>query len=406
MSTQSFQNNGSNENEHNSSVLGGILLVAGCCIGAGMLGLPVLSAQAGFFPSVVMFVLCWLFMLTTGLLLLEVNLWYGGEVSIVTMAGRTLGRTGKIVSWLVFLSLFYSLMVAYSAASGLLISEFVEMATGYSWHNGWGSFFFCLLFGVVLYLGTGAVDLFNRILMAGLILAYVGLVSVGASHVNTNLLMHYDWSTVTMVIPVIIVSFGFHNLIPSLTTYFHGEIKPLKRTLILGSAIPLIVYVIWEWIILGLVPLADFKSVLDKGDIATNALKDVAGAYWVTDLAQSFAFFAIITSFLTVALSFVDFLADGLNIEKTPKGKALLSLLVMGPPLVLSLLYPDIFLSALNVAGGFGAVILFGILPVLMVWKGRYFQKLDKQQIVPGGKPLLALILALSVWVVLLQFFK
>ena len=40
---------------HQGKLLGGILLVAGCCIGAGMLGLPVLSAQAGFKPSVVMF---------------------------------------------------------------------------------------------------------------------------------------------------------------------------------------------------------------------------------------------------------------------------------------------------------------------------------------------------------------
>ena len=52
---------------------GGILLVAGCCIGAGMLGLPVLSAQAGFAPSILMFFVCWLFMARTGLLLLEVN---------------------------------------------------------------------------------------------------------------------------------------------------------------------------------------------------------------------------------------------------------------------------------------------------------------------------------------------
>ncbi len=386
------------------SLIGGILLVAGCCIGAGMLGLPVLSAQAGFQPSLAMFFICWLFMLITGLLLLEVNLWYGGEISVITMAERTLGKGGKIVSWLVFAFLFYSLMVAYIAASGSLMTDFIGEATGYYWHSSAGSIFFCLLFGVLLYLGTGAVDWFNRLLMLGLILSYVILVGVGASHVQSPLLQHRDWSAVTMVIPAMIISFGYHNLIPSLTTYFHGHVKHLKGVLILGSAIPLLIYLVWEWLILGIVPLQNFQTALDQGEIATEALKNAVGVSWVVDVAQIFAFFAIVTSFLSVALSFVDFLADGLKIKKTPKGKVILALLVLGPPFLCALFYPTIFLTALNTAGGFGAVILFGILPALMVWKGRYTQQLGLPQIVPGGKPLLIAVIAFSAWVIALQF--
>ena len=385
-------------------MLGGSLLVAGCCIGAGMLGLPVLSAQAGFQPSIIMFFVCWLFMVITGLLLLEVNLWYGGGISIITMAGRTLGHPGKVVSWLVFLFLFYSLMVAYIAASGSLITDFIGGITGQYWHQGFGGFLFCLLFAVLLYLGIGAVDWFNRFLMLGLVISYVSLVTVGASHVNPDYLKHQDWTAATMVIPAVIVSFGFHNLVPSLTTYFHSQVKPLKWTLIFGSAIPLVIYLIWESIILGIVPLQDFKVALDQGEIATEALKNAVGVSWIVDVAQAFAFFAIVTSFLSVALSFIDFLADGLNIKKTPKGKVVLVLLVLGPPFLCAFLYPTIFLIALNTAGGFGAVILFGILPALMVWKGRYTQKLGHPELVPGGKPLLILIIAFSAWVMVLQF--
>lgn len=387
------------------SVLGGTLLIAGCCIGAGMLGLPVLSAQAGFQPSIVMFLVCWLFMLCTGLLLLEVNLWCGGNISMITMAERTLGNWGKVVSWLAFLFLFYSLMVAYVAASGSLITDFIGDLTGHYWHHGVGGFLFCLLFGVLLYLGIGAVDWFNRLLMLGLIVTYVSLVVVGSSHVDPKLLQHRDWGAMTAVIPAVIISFGFHNLVPSLTTYFNGRAKPLIWTIVLGSAIPLVIYLIWEWIILGLVPLQDFKIALDQGEIATEALKNAVGASWVVDVAQGFAFFAIVTSFLSVALSFVDFLADGLKVKKTPRGKALLIFLVLIPPFICALLYPTIFLIALNSAGGYGAVILFGILPALMVWKRRYQVKSDSLQIVPGGKPLLLAVIAFSVWVILLQIF-
>jgi tyrosine-specific transport protein len=388
------------------NLLGGILLIAGCCIGAGMLGLPVLSAMAGFTPSIVMFFLCWLFMVVTGLLLLEVNLWFGEDISIVTMASRTLGPVGKAVSWFVFLFLFYSLMVAYVAASGSLVTDFIQQLTSFSWPSWVGSLLFTLLFGVLIYRGTGAVDRFNRLLMGGLVLAYVALVAVGAPHVDVQLLKHQDWSAATLVIPAIIVSFGFHNLVPSLTNYLNGNVKALKWAIVIGSAIPLAIYLVWEWLILGLVPLEGengFKAALDHGEMATQALKSAVGSSWILDVAQAFAFFAIITSFLSVALSFVDFLADGLKIKKTAKGKILLCALALAPPFVFSLIYPTVFLMALNYAGGFGAVILFGILPALMVWKGRYSQKLNWVRIVPGGKPLLVGVILFAVWVMSLQ---
>jgi tyrosine-specific transport protein len=321
------------------------------------------------------------------------------------MAGRTLGRAGKVVSWLVFLFLFYSLMVAYVAASGSLITDFIGEMTGHDFHHGYGGFLFCLFFGILLYLGIGAMDWFNRLLMLGLLVSYVTLIAVGSSHVDSALLKRSDWSASTLMIPAVIISFGFHNLIPSLTTYLQAQAKPLKWAIILGSSIPLLIYLLWEWIILGIVPLQDFKASLEKGEIATEALKTVVGASWILDVAEAFAFFALVTSFLSVSLSFVDFLADGLSIQKTRRGKVILILLVLMPPFLCALFYPNIFLIALNSAGGFGAVILFGILPALMVWKGRYTQKLGQPQLVPGGKPLLLLIMGFSAWIVALQFY-
>ena len=110
-----------------SHIFGAILLVAGCCIGAGMLGLPVLTSVAGFKPSLLMFFLSWLFMFCTGLLLLEANLFFKDEVNIVSMAERTLGTFGKISAWLIFGFLFYCLLVAYISGSGSLVSSFAEI---------------------------------------------------------------------------------------------------------------------------------------------------------------------------------------------------------------------------------------------------------------------------------------
>lgn len=390
------------------SVTGAILLISGCCIGAGMLGLPVISALAGFKPSLFMFLVSWLFMTGTALLLLEVNLWFAEEVSLVSMAGRTLGITGKVVSWLCFLFLFYALGVAYIAGSGELISSFVKEMVGVSFPNWLGSLIVSVLFGIFVYLGTRAVDLFNRILMAGLIISYVLLVALGAPHINTKYLEHTNWSAAAFVLPVMIISFGFHNLIPSLTVYLKWDIKRLRMAVICGSAVALCVYLVWEWLILGLVPVhadGNFHQVLNEGEMATHFLKAAVGASWISNVVQYYAFFAILTSFLGNSLSFVDFLADGLHIKKDTLGKLLLCLLVIAPPFVLSLIYPKIFLIALNYASVFGAVILFGILPALMVWSGRYCKKLGYTPMLPGGRVVLTVIILFALSMMSLQLF-
>lgn len=389
-----------------SRLLGGILLVVGNCIGAGMLALPILTGIGGFFPGIAMFIICWLFMTTTGLLLLEVNVSLGHEVSIISMADKTLGFMGKAVCWAVYLFLFYCLLVAYVAGSGSLLNGVIASLTEVSVPEWAGSVLFVVLFGILVFLGTGAVDHFNRWLIAGLVISYAVLIGMGSAGVQTDLLAQQNWGYSIFMIPVLIISFGFHNIIPSLTTYLKGQTKLLKWTIYIGSAVPLLIYIVWEWLVLGTVPLKGEYGLigsLEQGLSASEALKGTLGNSWIGTFAQYFAFFALVTSFLAVSLSFVDFLADGLKVKKSPKGKVLLCAMVLFPPLVLALSYPTIFLKALSYAGGIGAVILFGAMPAIMVWESRYRRGLSKEYLVPGGKFVLAIIIVFALAVLSLQ---
>jgi tyrosine-specific transport protein len=96
-------------------------------------------------------------------------------------------------------------------------------------------------------------------------------------------------------------------------------------------------------------------------------------------------------------------LSDGLNIKKDVTGKAWLCVLVIAPSFLLALVYPNIFLAALNYAGAFGAVILFGVLPALMVWAGRYREGLGTKPLVPGGKIVLLGIIGFALWIMIRQ---
>lgn len=78
-------------NVHKNSILSAMFLVAGTCIGGGMLALPVATGVSGFFPSIAIMLVCWLAMTITALLLIEVSLWMEEGVHLISMTSRILG---------------------------------------------------------------------------------------------------------------------------------------------------------------------------------------------------------------------------------------------------------------------------------------------------------------------------
>ena len=167
--------------------IGGVLLVAGTTIGAGMLALPVMSSFVGFFPSIMIFLLCWGVMLATAFFFLDVNLAVKGEPNLISMAHQTLGGWGKGVSWAFYLLLLYSLTAAYIAASAPLFSSAFFYITGKMLPQWVAPFCLPLIFGFFVYLGTLGVDLINRLLMVGLCVAYVLLVGFLPEYIEVDL---------------------------------------------------------------------------------------------------------------------------------------------------------------------------------------------------------------------------
>jgi tyrosine-specific transport protein len=369
-----------------------------------MLGLPLVIAAAGFIPSSLAFITCWIFMASTGLLLLEANLWFGEGIHLMTLAERTLGKSAKIFVTLCFGFLFYCLLVAYLGGGGELIAEFLGHYFGFALEPFYGSLALVLIFGVVLYKGTAEVDVVNRFLMIGLGVSYAGLVILGVPHVQMEHLKSSSWDYAIPALPAMIISFGYHNLVPSLTTYLKGNARSLRFAILVGSAIPLVFYLIWDGIILGMLASHnDIQGAIDSGSMITKLVRETVGSSYVVDFMHFFAFFALVTSFLGVSMSFVDFLADGLKIKKTHSGSLILVAMVLLPPCIFAYLYPSIFLTALNYAGAFGAVLLFGVIPVLMVWKGRYIEKRVGVRFVPGGKITLIILGAFALFVFFMQ---
>ncbi len=370
-------------------VLGGTLLITGTTIGVGMLALPVATGEGGFLPAIAIYVLCWAFMLCTGLLLLEVCTWMPKDSNLITMAQRLLGPVGKDVCWIVYLFLFVTVMIAHVVGGGAVFSEF----TGDKVPNWLSMILYVILFSPVVYLGTKWVDRLNITLMLGVAISYFLFIAVSYDHVDVTYLQRANWSKAWLALPVLFTAFTFQVIIPTLMTYMNRNVKKVKLSIILGTSIPLFVYLVWELLILGIIPADGPNGLIaasEKGWNAVMPLKELLGSPIVFAIGKSFAFFTMTASYIALSLAYLDFLADGLKIQKKGMKKVLLCLAVFVPPTVVALTYPHIFLTALGYAGGYSCAILFGLFPPLMVWVGRYVKKLGHNPQIPGGKPFLA----------------
>jgi tyrosine-specific transport protein len=254
-----------------------------------------------------------------------------------------------------------------------------------------------------VYKGTRSVDYVNRWLMAGLAVAYGLLIFFLTPHVQAEKLLHSNPKFLLIAVSIVATSFGFHIIIPSLTSYFEGNILRIKQAIFIGSAIPLIVYILWEFLSLGIIPLEGKDGIVMgyvEGANGAHLMSKVLGTSMIAQIARLFAFFAIVTSFLGVSLSLTDFLADGLKIKKNRTGRVFLYMMVFVPPLIFTLTDPRAFLSALEYAGAFGVVVLLGLLPALMVWSGRYRLRLKSSFKTPGGKIALIAVILISLGVI------
>lgn len=375
--------------EHGGSTLSGTLLVAGTCIGAGMLALPVITAKAGFLPALGVNIFCWLFMLMTGLLYLEATLWMDDGAHVLSIAKRLLGRVGEVIGGTTFIFLYYCLMVAYITGGARLLFSTTD--------NAWIFWIFSLFFAAIVALGSRLVDRVNTILMGGLVLSYLLLIAIGSAGVNWNYLQKKEWWLLVPTAPIFFSAYGYHNIIPSITSYLSRDKRKLRIAIIAGTTIPFIVYTLWQWLVIGSVPPDVLLLAKESGQSASEVLQEAVNNPWVGWLGAFFGFFALVTSLLGVSFSMVDFLGDGLNAKRTGSSRIALCALVFLPPTVLASIYPSIFLRALSVAGGIGEAFLNGLLPVAMVWMGRYAWKLEKNDMLPGGKTVLILIAVISV---------
>lgn len=382
--------------------IGGILLIIGTSLGGGMLALPIGTASSGLLNTSLALIICWVAMTLSAFFILEVNLYLPKGANMISMAHTTLGIPGKVVTWLTYLFLLYTLLSAYisggsdivqSLLASININGSIQIVT----------FIYVLCFAGIIYKGIKVIDTLNSSLMYAKLFAYFLLLFLIAPQVSIDKLQGGNWIYLKNAIMLLITSYGFAIIIPTLRDYFDDDIEQLKKVILIGSLFPLFCYLAWVTVIMGVIPKegSDGLITLMHNDHATSglahALEHAVHQSTISNLFRFFSSISMLTAFLGVSLCLFDFLSDGLQLKKKGKPGYLLLSLVFIPPLCIVLFYPGIYIKAMQYAGLL-CVILLLLLPALMIYVGRYYQHRQSSKFVtPGGKISIIFILLFSI---------
>jgi len=352
----------------------GVILVAGGAVGAGMFALPLVSAGAWFSWATLGLVLVCVFTYLAAKLLIEVNIRYPAGSSFDTLIRSTLGDVWASINNVSVAFIMFILMYAYITAGAGILGESIisALGDGVTLRRPILSCIFAVAIALFIWFGTSMVSRVSTLLMIGMCASFAAanssllvLIDVPILIAGTTGGVAYIWSA----LPVFVTAFACGGLVPSLSTHYDNQSKKIGMCIFLGLALALLVYFIWLASTLGNISRQGFIDVADNGgglSALVMTLQNRTDSSLISVSLTWFSHFAVITSFLSVALGLAHFLADRFNLKATSMGRAQSVGLAFLPPLIASIMAPYGFVSAIAYAGVFVAFSFF-IVPALMV---------------------------------------
>ena len=393
-----------NEGQDWKGVLSAAALISGSAVGAGILALPAETHAAGFTPSACVMLAC------SGMLYVEANLiasmcvemnrkecsFPPGEnsklkegSSLVSMSRNILGPLGGGIVSLIYFFLYNTLLTAYISKAASLLAESFGISPFVS------TSLFVISFGGLLLSDKTKVDSVNGLLTSIMISAFIAVLCLGGAEANFTQLQSCDWSVASQTIPVTFLALVFHDLVPVICQRLEYNDNKIKKAILLGSLLPLVMFLGWEAVALGLT--AGLEGEVDPVGFIKGS--GVGGPLTIS--INLFSAAAIATSMIGTCLPAIQYVKseiymlfddnkeiedefiDSKKVSKSILNKrgalrgwtdsslydlAILAI-VLFPASKTAMDNPDVFLSAAKLAGAYGSTFMYGCLPPLMAIK-------------------------------------
>jgi amino acid permease len=263
-----------------SKLFPAVATLTGTIIGAGFLGIPYVVWKSGFLAGLFYIIVIGLIMLFVRLLLGEVILRTKGNHQLVGYAQKYLGKKGK------YLILFSMIFGIYSALLAYVIGEGKSLSFLFFGDDSFTLFFgilFWIIASALTFKGLKALKRFQPIALIIVLITILIIIFYYSPEVKINNLSSLNLEFIFLPFGVILFSMLGTASMPEVERILSNQENKLKKAIIIGGLIPIIVYSLFAFIVVG-----KFDSV---PEIATLALGKIF--IFLGVLTMFTAFFAL-----------------------------------------------------------------------------------------------------------------
>lgn len=333
-----------------------ITILSGTIIGVGFFGLPYIAFQVGFWTILGYF-------LALGTLVILIHLFFG-ELAIKTpdfkrlpgFAKIYLGRLGEKIAYISTIFGIFGALLAYLIVGGEFFFELLSPIFG-----GTSLFYTIIYFMIGAFLIFFGIKAIAKIEFWGVISFFIILFIIffrGQPFIEVqNLFPIPDWSKFFLPYGAILFSLWGAALIPEIEEILGKEKRKIKTVIFLGILVPIIIYFIFIYLVLGI-------TGSQVTETALPGLRAILGNE-IVSLALIFGILATFTSFIALGLTLKKVFQYDLKFNEN-----LAWLITCFIPLALFLIGIKEFIPLISFIGGV-MLAIDGILILLMYKKSN-----------------------------------
>jgi len=320
--------------------------LSGTIIGAGILGLPYVFAKSGFLAGLFWLIVLGIIMTFVNLSLGEITLRTKGKHQLTGYTEKYLGIWGKRIMFLAVIFGVYSALLAYLIGEGESLSRLfpgninpILLAIA-----------FWLIMTLLLREGLRGLKKVETWGIIAIITIVIGIFFRFLPQIKPSNLMASNPAHFTLPIGVIMFALLGFIAIPELRQEIKGQEKLLKKAIILGSIIPIILYLLFTAVFVGVLR----NEVTEVATLSFGPIITILGM------------FTMLTSYFVLSYSIKDTFKFDLKTSK--KINFLFTSLI---PLILYILIAQYNIIGFASILGIGGVISGGLTGILILLISR-----------------------------------
>ena len=319
-----------------------MITLVGTIIGAGFLGIPYVVSKSGFLIGLGWMILICGVMMLVNLILGEIILSSKTVHQLPGYASKYLGKGTKIYVLAAMMIGIYSALIAYLLGVGESLSFIFTGSSGYTLLAG---IIFWALMVLITYRGLDGVEKVEPLGVGSIFLVVLIFGMVSYSKMDFSSLLNYNLSYLFLPFGVILFAFMGMFSIPEMRRVLEEEKEKMNKAIMVGCLVPLIVYVVFVVIVLGLYS--------DVPQIATLSFGKIVA---------SLGILTMLTSYLALSLAIQDTYQMDFNLDFI-KSWSLTALIPLALFLVVSYFGITGFVGVLSLGGSIAG----GLLAIAML---------------------------------------